>query len=367
MLKIDAAFWWMVNMYQILRLMTLINVDTGLTLRNFLNDELRDFMIQIDINKLPKFLFDYDTTESRKFSLYGIKSNLFVIYMLSSLIVIVATAFSLTFTLAILECMKKTKRRLKLMIAIATYLSLNLWIRGIFEFSLTLFITGILDMEALNLTKAGLSGLISGICLIIYILVIAFLVYKIFRFFRLNKHPDKWPKGLQELYDPLKPKIMSIITFNIAFLTKRLLLALILTLGSFIDGTTQLLLFVGVFFLSLLVSILMIRFSSKITTAIYYITELCCLGAFGLQNMYDNRENIKNLIGIDMTSTDVDYTIIVFIFIFSSSVMFLILIEAFIACKDLRKKRKENYRTDIKATKYIASTPMEEEKRQSKL
>lgn len=139
-LRIDFMYWTMINMYQVLRILTLLNVEIGLTLRNFLNDELKDFMIQLNINMLPKLLFKTETIESRKFTLFGIESNLFVLYFVTSFIVVAITAFVLTFVLAILECLKKTKNRLRLMIAVATYLSLNLWIRGIYEFCLTLFI-----------------------------------------------------------------------------------------------------------------------------------------------------------------------------------------------------------------------------------
>lgn len=80
-------------MYQVLRLMTLMNIKVGLTLRNFLNTEMNDFMIQLDINMLPTMFFTIDNTQSRDYSMFGIKSNLFILYMITAIIVIVMAAF----------------------------------------------------------------------------------------------------------------------------------------------------------------------------------------------------------------------------------------------------------------------------------
>lgn len=98
--------------------------------------------------------------------------------------------------LAILECMKKTRNRLKLMIGIATYLSLNLWIRGAMEFSLTLFIVGILDVKSSNYSNAGAAGIASTIFLIVFVALIGFMVFMIIKYFLKNQYPEKWPKGI---------------------------------------------------------------------------------------------------------------------------------------------------------------------------
>ena len=75
-LRIDHAFWILINMFQVLRIITLMNVKVGLVLRDFLNDQLKEFMIQLNINLLPKLLFSETTTESRYYTLFGIESYL---------------------------------------------------------------------------------------------------------------------------------------------------------------------------------------------------------------------------------------------------------------------------------------------------
>ena len=225
-LRIDHAFWILINMFQVLRLITLLNVKVGLVLRDFLNDQLKEFMIQLNINLLPKMLFGESTTESRAYTLFGIESYLWIYFLITTVIVIVATAFLLTMMLAILECLKKTKRRLKLMIAIATYLSLNLWIRGIFEFSLTLFLVWTLDIQRLFTESIGfVSGISKGFALL-FISFIILMCILVVRYFVKNKDPEKWAKGLLELYDPVKPTKTSVFAYNFNFLAKRALLAI---------------------------------------------------------------------------------------------------------------------------------------------
>lgn len=102
-LKIDHALWMMINMIQILRTITLLNINIGLVLRNFLNQYLGGFMTQLDINILPKVLFRSDTSLDRKFRLFGLESYLFIYYFFTSLIIIISILFILTFMLAILE------------------------------------------------------------------------------------------------------------------------------------------------------------------------------------------------------------------------------------------------------------------------
>lgn len=96
-LKIDAAFWILINMFQVLRLITLLETPVGLVLRDFLNNELKEFMIQININMLPQLFFDEDTSISRKYSLFGIESYLFIYYLITSILVMLLTLFFLTF------------------------------------------------------------------------------------------------------------------------------------------------------------------------------------------------------------------------------------------------------------------------------
>ena len=102
-LKIDHALWMMINMIQILRTITLLNINIGLVLRNFFNQYLGGFMTQLDINILPKVLFRSDTSLDRKFRLFGLESYLFIYYFFTSLIIIISILFILTFMLAILE------------------------------------------------------------------------------------------------------------------------------------------------------------------------------------------------------------------------------------------------------------------------
>jgi hypothetical protein len=132
-MKIDHILWVVIAMFQSLRLITLTNVGYGLVLRDFLNDYLGGFMLQISIYVIPSAFIQESTYLERKYELYGIKSYVFAYYFVTTLIVLMGVMFFLTFTLAILECMKRTKSRRALMVAVANYLSINLWIRGFYQ------------------------------------------------------------------------------------------------------------------------------------------------------------------------------------------------------------------------------------------
>ena len=278
------------------------------------------------------------------------------------MIVIFATLFGLTFVLAILECMKKTKNRLKLMIALATYLSFNIWIRGILEFSLTLFIVAILDLEALNIANSGISGVVSSVFMILFLLIVMLLVFKIITYFSKKKTPDYWLKGIIELYDPLKPSSVVVQAYNLSFLFKRLCLALIVTLGSRLGGIIQLLLTITLFIICLLVSALVIRFKSLTNAIIHYIIEVTCLVCFAMRVAYTDIESVQSLLGKSFTTKSLDYAIIITLFTSSTVIITIMLFESFVACKNLNKSRDETYQVGVKKQKYEHKQSDEEEK-----
>jgi hypothetical protein len=78
------------------------------------------------------------------------------------------------------------------MISLATYLSLNLWIRGIFEFSLTLFLVGSLDLKYILEDTVDPITILSKISAISFGLFLIFIMALIIRYFIKNKVDDKW-------------------------------------------------------------------------------------------------------------------------------------------------------------------------------
>lgn len=157
------------------------------------------------------------------------------------------------------------------MIAIATYLSLNLWIRGIYEFLLTLFLVISLDIKntfsgSLSVIKATSKVFAFGF--ILFLFIISFFVAK---HFIKNKDPEKWPKGLLELYEPVTATKKSVFTYNLVFIVKRLLLALNVTIFTGLGNSAQLTASIVVIVGSTAVTIAFVRFKSKVTMAIYLL------------------------------------------------------------------------------------------------
>ena len=188
-LRIDHALWMVINMIQVIRTATLFNLNFGLVLRDFLNDNLGGFMTQININLLPKILFRGDTELDRKFQLYGIESYIFLYYFITSMIVLFGVLFMFTFGLAVLECMKTTKSRLKLMIAIATYLSYNLWIRGFFHFSLTLIMGIANEIKHTYQDPVSIISITSKIVIFVWLILMILIIRCMFKLFSKKSDP----------------------------------------------------------------------------------------------------------------------------------------------------------------------------------
>lgn len=68
------------------------------------------------------------------------------------------------------------------------------------------------------------------------------------RFFVKHKDHEKWPKGIIELYEPVRPTNTSVFAYNSIFLVKRMLLALSVTLAGKYGDTLQLSLNVVIMF-----------------------------------------------------------------------------------------------------------------------
>ena len=188
-LRIDHALWMVINMIQVIRTATLFNLNFGLVLRDFLNDNLGGFMTQININLLPKILFRGDSELDRKFQLYGIESYIFLYYFITSMIVLFGVLFMFTFGLAVLECMKTTKSRLKLMIAIATYLSYNLWIRGFFHFSLTLIMGIANEIKHTYQDPVSIISIASKIVIFVWLILMILIIRCMFKLFSKKSDP----------------------------------------------------------------------------------------------------------------------------------------------------------------------------------
>jgi len=272
--KLDHSFWMAINMFQVLRLMPLMQVKNGLILRDFMNNQLKEFMIQLDITILPEMLFGDEEELPREFRLFGFQSNKFLYYLITSIGVILLTAFLLTLALAVLECLKRTKFRLKLMIALATYLSLNLWIRGIFQFMLTLFIIALINIDYTFKESLTLISIGSKISLGIFLIIFAIMIVGMIMYFSKKKAPEIWPKGILEFYEPLKTSRKSVLSYNILFVIKRIIFAFNVVWLGFLSANTQLMVQVVTLIVALIISIISVRFKSYVTLIIYYVTEV---------------------------------------------------------------------------------------------
>jgi hypothetical protein len=323
--KLDHSFWMAINMFQTLRLMPLMQVKNGLILRQFLNKELQEFMIQLDIALLPEMLFEDESQLPREFRLFGFQSYKFMYFFITAVTVILMTAFALTFALAVLECLKRTKFRLKLMIALATYLSLNLWIRGAFEFSLSLFMVALLDIDFMfedNMTLLSLgSKFFLGVFVFSYIgMMVGMILY-----FVKKKKTEAWPKGILEFYEPLKPVSRIVIAYNCIFVAKRIIFAFNSVWLGFLSANTQLLIQIVTILAPLLLSICLVRFRS-IITVMYYMMELICLVSFSLMFLYENQNSTDKAYTLNLSKDEIDRIIIIFI---SSSFTILIIMYVF--------------------------------------
>ena len=68
------------------------------------------------------------------------------------------------------------------------------------------------------------------------------------RYFVKHREHEKWPKGIIELYESVKPTKTSIFAYNFIFLAKRMLLAFNVTLIGKYGDTLQLSLNVVIIF-----------------------------------------------------------------------------------------------------------------------
>jgi hypothetical protein len=257
-LKIDHSLWVVINMFQAIKLITLTNVGFGVVLRDFLNDYLGGFTLQISISFLPASMFKDDESLKRKYDLYGIESYVFMHYFLSTVILLMTVIIFLTFLISILECMKKSDLRRSLMRAVAHYLSVNIWIRGFYEYSLTLFMMAMLEIKE-SYQEISILSISSKVILGIWMLIMFLIVFKIFKNIRQEEG------NALEYSEPLKYTITSIITYNILFLVKRLLFAAIVTFFESADGNFQVFAFVLVLIVSLVVTAAFVRFKSGVT------------------------------------------------------------------------------------------------------
>lgn len=252
-MKIDHILWVVIAMFQALKLITLTNIGFGLVLRDFLNDYLGGFMLQISIHVMPSVLIKESTYLERKYELYGIKSYVFAYYFVTTIIVLMGVMFFLTFTLAILECMKRTKSRRALMVAVANYLSINLWIRGFYQYSLTLSMMVMLDFKE-SYNEISILSIGSKVTIGIWILIMSLIIYHLF------KSTRKEDTNVMEYSEPLKSTDTSIITYNIMFLVKRIIFAAIVTFFESAEGNLQIFGFILTSILCFIITAAFIRF-----------------------------------------------------------------------------------------------------------
>lgn len=326
--KLDHSFWMAINMFQTLRLMPLMQAKNGLILREFLFKELKEFMIQLDIFLLPEMLFEDESKLPREFRLFGFQSYKFLYIFITSISVVLMTAFALTFALAVLECLKRTKFRLKLMIALATYLSLNLWIRGLFEFSLSLFMIALLDIDFMFEDNLTLLSLGSKFLMGVFIFAYAGMIIGMILYFLKKKKTEAWPKGILEFYEPLKPVSRIVIAYNCIFVAKRIIFAFNSVWLGFLPANTQLLVQVVTIISPLLLSICLIRFRSIITTIMYYMMELICLVSFSLMFLYENQGSTDKAFALNWSRDEIDRVIIIFICSAFTIIMIIYVFEA---------------------------------------
>jgi hypothetical protein len=160
------------------------------------------------------------------------------------------------------------------MIALATYLSLNLWIRGIFQFMLTLFIIALINIDYTFKESLTLISIGSKISLGIFLIIFAIMIVGMIMYFSKKKAPEIWPKGILEFYEPLKTSRKSVLSYNILFVIKRIIFAFNVVWLGFLSANTQLMVQVVTLIVALIISIISVRFKSYVTLIIYYVTEV---------------------------------------------------------------------------------------------
>ncbi|CAI2364729.1 unnamed protein product [Moneuplotes crassus] len=339
-LRIDHALWMVIGMIQLLRGMTLMNIKTGLLLRDFLNEYLGGFITQIDINILPKLLFKSTTTADRKYRLFGLESYMFIHYFFTTMIVLIIVMFMLTFALAILECMKESKTRIKLMIAVATYLSFNLWIRGFAHFNMTLILAAFLEIKNTIDNPISVlsicSKILIGVWLIIMIMIYFYMV-KIFT--KKNRTQTKYPLKILELYEPLRPKALGVILYNMIFIVKRIAIVISAVELDSHSGSTQVYFVLLIFFLSGIFSIFCIRFRSSVTSLIFYITEIVPFIGFLLLLWYENKSSFDPGMGFVQPESIIDKIIISFIFTSMLAILAAVAGEGYLKLYYLKKAK----------------------------
>lgn len=114
----------------------------------------------------------------------------------------------------------------------------------------------------------------------------------------------------------------------------------------------QQLMFLSVLVGSIVISVFLIRFRSKMTTAYYYITEGLVVAAFSLQFFYNDVSVFQEMFGSNTDETFIDHIIIGLIAIVSTVIISMLIVESCMACNEMKKKKLNRYKTGIKESKF---------------
>jgi len=170
---------------------------------------------------------------------------------------------------------------------------------------------------------------------------------------------NKLQRNVLELYEPLKPKFNSVITYNILFLIKRIVLVLSIVVFESYSGNTQIMINGIAMVISGFLCIFFVRFKNPFTMVLFYLTELITLLTFILMLWYENQENMDDNLGLNKNQTSIDRIIMLFITSCILLLEFVVLIEAAISCKR-RIKGKQKPKDPQPSRPYLEN--QEEEK-----
>lgn len=188
-LKINVDFWIIVNAFQIARIVTIENIHVVPNARYFFNYWLGPFTFLFNIDYLPYDIILNQKAISHEFSDYYIKSEMFLVYLMNCLTVLMIAIGTFIITLSLFECCKpnsKSKRCLwmnKVMRVCVEYITFNVFLRWFHEFCLTLFISCLFNLRVDPTNGSGWPFYVSWILCVFYLIgVFFYLVWIVYYF-----------------------------------------------------------------------------------------------------------------------------------------------------------------------------------------
>ena len=194
--KLNQDWWIIVNAIQIARIVTIENTHIVPNARLFFNNYLGTFTFLFNIDYLPYDLILNQKAISYEFTQYWIASEMFLVYLLNSVTVLVMAIGFFIIVLSLFECCKPSNTKSwkcnwmnSVMRVCVEYITFNAFLRWFHEFCLTLFISCLFNLRINAGLLSNWAPILSyTFCLLFLVFVFLYLVWIVY-YFRWSRWP----------------------------------------------------------------------------------------------------------------------------------------------------------------------------------